>query len=203
MPRRLEAAAGPPAAAPGVKEMDSDKKASAAGIKRKETMYAGRHFSFVVEDVRLPNGADTRLAVVRHPGSTAIVPLNDDGSVVMVRQYRHAVNAYLLEVPAGTMEPGEPPLDCARRELEEETGLAAARLDPLGRIHILPSYSDEVIYLYLARGFVLSDQNLDCDEIIDVEAHPLDELMEMVADGRITEALTIVALQRTWFYLRQ
>lgn len=183
--------------------MDVPQNKPLARITKTSAVYIGRQFSFTVEDVRLPNGVDTRLAAVRHPGSTGIVPLTDDGNVVMIRQYRHAVKAYLLEIPAGTMEPEEPPLACARRELEEETGLSAATLHPLGRIHILPSYSDEVIHIYLARGFDHLDQHLDRDEIIAVEVHPIDDLMEMIEDGRITDALTILALQRTWLYLRR
>ena len=170
-------------------------------VKKVESVYNGRLFSFTVEDVRLPNGVDTRMAFVRHPGSTAIVPLTDGRRVVMTRQYRHAVREYLLEVPAGTMEPGEPPLECARRELEEETGMAPGRMHSLGRIHILPSYSDEVIHLYLARDLTRSTQRLDRDEIIELETHPLSRLMEMIDDGRITDALTILCLQRTWFFL--
>ncbi len=181
--------------------MDESPKRAVGGVRNTETVYAGRLFSFTVEDVRLPNGVETRLAFVRHPGSTAIVPLTDDGQVVMTRQYRHAVKAYLLEVPAGTMEPGEPPLDCARRELEEETGMLPGSMQSLGYIHILPSYSDEVIHLYLARNLARTAQHLDRDEIIELEVHPLDRLMRMIADGRITDALTILCLQRTWFFL--
>jgi len=183
--------------------MNASPKETIARVKKAETVYSGRLFSFSVEDVQLPNGVDTRLAIVRHPGSTGIVPITDDGGVVMTRQYRHAVEAYLLEIPAGTMEPGEPPLDCARRELEEETGLVPARMDSLGRIHILPSYSDELIHLYLARDFTRTAQHLDRDEIIDVEVHSLNELMAMIADGRITDALTILSLHRTWFFLQR
>ncbi len=183
--------------------MDENSKRELGQVNAVETVYAGRLFSFTVEGVHLPNGVDTRMAFVRHPGSTAIVPLTGDRQVVMTRQYRHAVREYLLEVPAGTMEPGEPPLDCARRELEEETGMAAGRMHALGRVHILPSYSDEVIHLYLAQDLTPTAQHLDPDEIIELETHSLSRLMEMIADGRITDALTIVCLQRTWFFLER
>ncbi len=165
-------------------------------IHKTEERYRGKSFSFVVEDVTLPNGAKAEMAMVRHPGSTGIVPLLEDGTVVMTLQYRHAVGEYLLEIPAGTMEPGESPLNCARRELEEETGFVAEEFTKLSEIHILPAYSDEKIHVYLARNLSPSKQNLDHDEIIEVVTHPLEEVIRMIADGRITDALTILAIQQ-------
>ena len=176
----------------------SEKKAL---VHRVQTHYQGQLFSFVSEDVTLPNGSRTQMAMVRHPGSTAIVPLLDDNTVVMERQYRHAVGEYLLEIPAGTLEPGEAPLDCAKRELEEETGFVATRMLELGPVHIIPAYSDEIIYVYIARGLTQSRQKLDKDEILEVEFHPFEQTMDMIADGRITDALTILSLQKAWFYL--
>ena len=179
---------------------DSDSKR--AYVHEVRTHYRGALFSFVSEDVTLPNGSRTELAIVRHPGSTAVVPLFDDNTVLMERQYRHAVEDYLLEIPAGTMEPGELPIDCARRELEEETGYVAAELIEISRLLILPAYSDEKIHLYLARDLSLSRQSLDKDEIIDVVTYPIEDAMKLIDDGKITDALTILALQRTWIYLQ-
>jgi ADP-ribose pyrophosphatase len=164
--------------------------------------YKGRIFSFVTEDVTLPNGSRSEMAYVRHPGSTAIVPLVDDNTVIMERQYRHPVRDYLFEIPAGTMDPGETVLACARRELEEETGYTADEFIELGITHILPAYSDEVIHVYLARCLSLSEQRLDPDEIINVVKYPLDEALKMIETGQITDALTILALQRTWFHIK-
>ena len=165
-------------------------------------MYTGRAFSFVTEDVTLPNGSRSEMAFVRHPGSTAIVPLVDDNTVIMERQYRHPVRDYLFEIPAGTMDPGETALACARRELAEETGYIAEEFIELGKIHILPAYSDELIHLYLARGLSPTSQNLDQDEIINVIEYPLDQALQMIATGRINDALTILALEWAWFSLR-
>lgn len=164
-------------------------------------LYRGRYFEFVTEDVTLPNGRRTEMAMVRHPGSVAIVPVLDDGRVLIEHQYRHCVRAFLWEIPAGTLEPAEDPAACARRELEEETGHAAAEIVPLGRTHILPAYSDELIHLFLARGLTPTAARLDPDEIIRTRAFALDELLGMIADGEITDALTILALQRAWFFL--
>lgn len=176
----------------------SDKMAQVNNIKEH---YRGQLFSFVSEDVTLPNGSRTEMAVVRHPGSTAVVPLLDDNMVVMERQYRHAVGQYLLEIPAGTMEAGELPLDCVRRELEEETGYTATHMMELGSVLILPAYSDEKIHIYIARGLIPARQNLDKDEILDVVNYPFEETLRMITDGRITDALTVLSLQKAWFYL--
>jgi ADP-ribose pyrophosphatase len=165
-------------------------------------LYRGRYFEFVTEDVTLPNGRRTEMAMVRHPGSVAIVPVLDDGRILVEHQYRHCVRAYLWEIPAGTLEPGENPAACARRELEEETGHAAAEIVPLGRTHILPAYSDELIHLFLARGLAPTAARLDPDEIIRTRAFEMDELLGMIATGEITDALTILALHRAWFYFK-
>jgi ADP-ribose pyrophosphatase len=173
-----------------------------AHVHKIRSHYQGALFSFASEDVTLPNGSRAEMAIVRHPGSTAVVPLLDRHTVVMELQYRHAVGEYLLEIPAGTMEPGELPLACAKRELEEETGFMASEMIELGRVHIIPAYSDEVIHLYIARDLVPSSQNLDKDEIIEIVNYPLARTLQMIEDGRITDALTILSLQRTWLYLQ-
>ena len=176
----------------------TNKKAEVHSVREH---YQGQLFSFVSEDVTLPNGSRAEMAMVRHPGSTAVVPLLDDNTVVMELQYRHAVGDYLLEVPAGTMEPGELPLECARRELTEETGYKARRMIELGPIHILPSYSDEITYVYIARELRRTRQTLDKDEILVVVHYPFEQTLKMISDGRITDALTVLSLQKAWFYL--
>jgi ADP-ribose pyrophosphatase len=164
--------------------------------------YRGPLFSFVSEDVTLPNGSRTELAMVRHPGSTAVVPLFDDNTVLMERQYRHAVKDYILEIPAGTLEPDELPLNCAARELEEETGYVAQEFTEISQLLILPAYSDEKIFVYLARGLKPSKQNLDQDEIIEIIKYPFDKALKLIGDNLISDALTILSLQMTWFYLQ-
>jgi ADP-ribose pyrophosphatase len=155
----------------------------------------------VCEDLTLPNGQRIELAKVHHPGSVGVVPLFDDRHVLMEHQDRPSIRETLVEIPAGTLEPGESPPACARRELEEETGYTAAEFIGLGRTHILPAYSDEVIHLFIACGLTLARPRLDPDEIIRTQIYPLDRLMDMIVAGEITDALTILALQRTWFQL--
>ena len=168
-------------------------------VNRSRNVFEGRIFDFVTENLTLPNGRNADMAFIRHPGSTAVVPMLDDHTVVMELQYRHPTGDYMLEIPAGTMEPGESPLDCAKRELEEETGLKAGELIKLGKIHIIPAYSDEEIHVYLARGLTPSKQNLDDDEIIDVVNYTIEEALQMIAEGKITDALTILSIQMAWF----
>ena len=108
-----------------------------------------------------------------------------------------------MEIPAGTMEPGESPLNCARRELEEEVGLVAREFIELAQVHIIPAYSDEKIHLYLARGLTASKQNLDQDEIIHVVKYPLNEVMRMIGEGAITDALTILSIQQACMYIQK
>jgi len=120
----------------------------------------------------------------------------------MTLQYRHAVGNYLLEIPAGTMERGESPLNCARRELEEEVGMVASEFIELVQVHIVPAYSDERIHVYLARGLTTSKQNLDQDEIIDVVRYPLNNVIVMIGEGIITDALTIISIQQARAYIQ-
>lgn len=173
-----------------------------AKINRANEIYKGKHFSFVIENITLPNGVISEVGMVHHPGSTAIVPMLDDHTVVMTRQYRHPIRKYIIEIPAGTLEPNESPLNCAKRELEEETGYVANELVELSHIHILPAYSDEKIYLYLAKDLTASRQNLDQDEIIHTVKYSFDDAMQLINNGAITDALTIMAIYRAWQYLQ-
>ena len=179
---------------------DSDQ--AKAKINQITEIYKGKHFSFITEDITLPNDVRSEIAMVRHPGSTAIVPLLDDYTLVMTRQYRHPVRDYIVEIPAGTLEPGESPLSCAKRELEEETGFVANKLVELSHIHMLPAYSDEKIYLYLAKDLTPSQQRLDQDEIIHIVKYSFDDAMRLINNGSITDALTIAAIYRVWIYLQ-
>lgn len=147
-----------------------------------------------------PDGAEFERTIVRHPGAVAVVPLHDDGTVSLVRQYRAALDAELLEVPAGVRDvDGEGEQLTAERELAEEAGLAAARMDHLATFHTAPGFSDEMMVLYLARDLreVPHDRQSVEEHHMTVERRPLDELLAMATDGRLTDAKTIIGLTLT------
>jgi ADP-ribose pyrophosphatase len=135
------------------------------------------------------------MELIRHPGAAAVVPLHEDGSVTLVHQLRYAAEKGLLhELPAGKLSPGEAPLECARRELQEETGLAAARLEPLLPIWMTPGFCDERIHLFLARGLTEGAAALEDDEWLRPVRVPLGEALAMIDRGEITDAKTIAGL---------
>lgn len=151
--------------------------------------------SLEVHDVRFPNGAERRLEVIHHPGAAAVVPVDEQGRVVLLRQLRYAAGrATLWEIPAGKRGPGEAPEACARRELEEETGLTARELTPLVPIWMTPGFCDERIHLFLAEGLMPGRLAHEEDEVIEVHRLPLDEALRMIARGEVTDAKTICGL---------
>lgn len=164
------------------------------------TIYKGRVLTLNVETVQLPNGTATDLEVVRHPGAAAVVPVTDDGRIVLIRQFRHAAGGYLYEIPAGKLHPGEDPRDCAARELEEEIGLRAGSLEPMTSIFTAPGFTDEVIHIFLGTGLVPGRQQLDRDEVLEIVEVSLEKALAMIQDKTIRDAKTIVGLQ--WVHLR-
>lgn len=149
---------------------------------------------FGIETATLPNQVTIDLPIIRHPGASAVVALDGNGTIAMVNQYRHAIGAYLWEVPAGCRAGGESFLDCAKRELREEAGLSAARWDRLGSIVTVPSFCDERIELFLARDLSRASGELDADEVIRVERLSMKQLLTMIRAGEIVDSKTIAAL---------
>ena len=168
----------------------------------RRSIYDGRVVRLSVDRVRLPNGNVAELEVIRHPGAAAVVPVDDEGRVLLVRQYRYAAGGWLLEVPAGKLDADEPPEVCARREVEEETGQRPGRLVSMGWIFTTPGFTDERIWLFLATGLHPTRQRLQHDEVLTVERLPLDEAVRRAASGEIRDAKSVCALLRTPTFLR-
>ena len=162
-------------------------------------VHEGRIFTVQIESITLPNGMPLEAEIVRHPGSVVVVPLEDDGSVVLVRQYRHAVGRHVWELPAGTLKPGEVPDEAAQRECQEETGLIAERLDYLGAYYPTPGYCDELMRFYRATGLrrpAAGDPEAHADEDEDIETGRFDRnaMRGMIASGEIVDLKTIGGL---------
>lgn len=162
-------------------------------------VYTGRVVSLDVDTVRFPDGTVGELEMVRHPGASAVVPflsdpVGDDPQVLLIRQYRYAAEQYLYEVPAGRLDPGEEPSVCARRELREETGCEAERVERLTTIYTTPGFTDEKIHLFMAVGLTRGEFAREADEFIEVETMPLSRALGLVETGEIRDAKTALAL---------
>ena len=164
----------------------------------KQILWHGKVFDFNVEERVLPNGRKIEMGVIHHPGSAAILPVFEDGSIVLIHQYRPAIGDFIWEIPSGTMGPGEDPLACARRELREECGLKSNRFEKIGEILIAPWYSDERIHLFLATELTPCDQDLDEDEFLTTHISTFDQALSMVEKGEIQDATTIVGLKMAY-----
>ena len=158
------------------------------------TIYDGKVIKVMRDQVSLPNGESAYREIVHHNGGATVLAVKDD-MVYFVRQYRYAYHDELLELPAGKLNEGEDPKSCAIRELEEETGLKATDVDLITKLYPSPGYTDEVIYVYLARDLVQGTQHLDEDEFLGVITLPLSTDKEMLDSGEIRDAKTIVALR--------
>jgi ADP-ribose pyrophosphatase len=159
-----------------------------------QSVYSGRLLKLHVDTVKLPNGRETTREIVEHPGAVAIVPVLDNGKLLVVKQYRTAAHRRLMEIPAGTLEAGEAPLACARRELTEEAGYAAGRLTKMFSCYLAPGYSTEKIHFFLASRLVPTKAKQAEDESIIVQAMGLHEALKAVERGKIQDAKTISAL---------
>lgn len=165
------------------------------------TAFQGRLLRLRVDEARLPDGSVAGREVVEHPGGVAILPLTEEGEVLLVRQFRYPYGEILTEIPAGKREPGEQPLTTGLRELAEETGCRADKVVPLGTLYPTPGYCDEVIYLYLATGLHPVEAHPDEDEFLEVERMPLSQLVQQVMEGKIPDAKTQTAALKAWYLL--
>jgi ADP-ribose pyrophosphatase len=157
------------------------------------TVFEGRVFDVTVDTIKEAELVYQR-EIVRHPGSAVIVPVFADETVALVRQYRHPAVKYLLEIPAGTLNEGERPETGAARELEEELGVVAGKLEKLSEFFVSPGFCEEKMWVYLATELTQTEQKLDDDELIEIERLSFSEALEMISDGEIEDAKTIIGL---------
>jgi len=162
-----------------------------------EQVFDGALLKVYRDKVRLPDGKTAAREYIRHPGAVAIVPLFDDGRVLLERQFRYPHRREFIEVPAGKIDPGEPHLETAKRELLEETGYAASEWRSMGVIHTAIAYTDEAIELFTARKLTLRERRLDDGEFLELMIVQFKEAIQMIRDGRITDAKTVAALLLT------
>ena len=167
------------------------------------TSYHGVIVNVRLDEARLPDGSTAKREVVEHPGGVTVLPVDEDGNCYMVRQFRYPFQRMMLEAPAGKLEYGEDPRDCAVRELSEETGFSADEMIYLGACCTSPGFSTEVLHIYLALGLHAGESHPDEDEFLDVEKHSLTELSEKVMSGEIDDGKTIVAVLKAEKYLKQ
>ena len=161
-------------------------------ILSEDQAWRGKMLDVRTLEVELPNGRHTGRDIVRHPGASAVVALTETGKIVLVRQYRTAIDRVTVEIPAGKLDLGEDPEDCARRELLEETGFKAGRINLLTSIVPSPGYCDELIHIYMATGLTFVGANPDDDEFVNVDLVPLHELIDAVLDGKIQDSKTVI-----------
>jgi len=161
---------------------------------KSETLLQGRAFKVRRDYLKTPNGRETKLEIIEHGGSVVLIPLDDDGNLLFVRQYRHAAGADLLELPAGTRDENEPFEKCAAREIREETGMEAGKLHKVGEFYLAPGYSTELMAVFLATDLKHKPLEADEDEFLKVEKIPLENAIEMAETGDIPDAKSLAAL---------
>jgi len=160
-------------------------------------VFEGKILKVKVDKVRLPNGRESIREVVEHPGAVVVIPLINN-KVIMVEQFRYPVGKTLLELPAGKLDPGETPEECARRELEEETGYKAKEMIYLGRMYTSPGFSSEIIHIFLAKDMEKGINKTDEDELLNVVEENFEDVVRKCLDGEIEDAKTVVAILRFW-----
>jgi len=169
-----------------------DNKAKKIG---KSEIYKGIRVHVIKENIVLPNGKEVEWELVKHPGAAAVIPVDKNGKILLVKQYRNAADDYTLEIPAGGLDSlDEEPMNCASRELEEETGYKAEKIEYLYSFYSAIGLCDEVIHIYVATDLIKTQQNLDEDEFVTIEKYSLDELVDMIMQGEIKDNKTISSI---------
>ena len=174
-----------------------------ATINSQTTLHQGRVFRLVNETYTLANGVTSNMDFIQHPGAAAMVPMLNQSEVVLIKQYRHAIRKFIWEIPAGTIDPEESAIHCAKRELIEEIGYSANVWHQLGTITPLPGCSDERIHIFLASELQPANQDLDDDELLNVHSMELSKAMEMIFSGEIQDGKTISGLYLAFNWIKK
>lgn len=161
---------------------------------RREKVFKGKIFTVAQDTIEFPNGTQAKWDVLLHHGAAAVVPIDNEGNIILVEQYRCVEDGQILEIPAGKLEPGEDPMVCAARELEEETGYKARLLMPVCSIYSAVGFSDEIIHIYVTKGLEKGQINLDEDEYVTIKKYTLEEVINKILNGEIKDSKTIAAI---------
>lgn len=181
---------------------DGERSTGKHRLLERRTVFEGKVVRVYVDTVELPDGRRAERELVRHRGAVGMVALDGEGRVFLVKQYRHPAGRELVEIPAGKLQEGEDPLDCARRELVEEIGCRAAVWKKLACFYTSPGFSDEVLHLYLARDLTVGEASPEEDEFLEVFRLPLGQALREVATGGIRDSKTIIGIALTALYLK-
>lgn len=198
MPAKKKGPSGPPVVT--ASELRARKKGERpAEMLESRELYSGKFITLNRESVRFPDGTMAQMDIARHPGASAVVPfmsgpMGDEPQILMLRQYRYAAGGYLYEIPAGRLDEGETPVECAVRELKEETGCTADHIEPMTSILTTPGFTDEVIHLFMATGLTHGEPNREADEFVDLVIMRLSEALERISSGEITDSKSALAL---------
>ena len=166
-----------------------------------EIKYTGVIVNIRLDNAEIENGRIVKREVVEHPGGVAIVPVDENGNVLLVRQFRYPFMRELIEIPAGKLEPGEDPFECAKRELSEETGCTAGKYVYLGPMYSSPGFCEETLHVYLALDLTYGKMHLDEDEFLSVERVPMSKIVEMIMNNDIPDAKTVFGVLKSKLYL--
>ena len=162
--------------------------------KSSEKIFSGKLIDLYFDHVELPNGKSSTREWIKHPGAVCVIPILPNGNLCLVRQYRYGPRAEFIEIPAGKLVAGEDPLVCAKRELEEEIGYSAGKLTFVTNIHPAIGFSNEKMWMYLAEDLILSKQNLDQDEFLELYPLSLNEAIDLISQGKITDVKTVIGI---------
>ena len=162
--------------------------------KSSEKVFSGKLIDLYFDHIELPNGKSSTREWIKHPGAVCIVPILPNGNLCLIRQYRYGPRAEFIEIPAGKLDVGEDPLVCAKRELEEEIGYIAGKFTFLTNIHPAIGFSNEKMWVYLAEDLILSKQNLDQDEFLELYPIPVKKAIDLIYEGKITDVKTVIGI---------